>query len=102
MRFKIELTRLAAEMLAEISDRKTQAVLFKRIEGLAESPERQGKALTGRLRRYRSVRAAGQRYRIIYQVDAERHAVVVLGVGIRKEGDRRDIYTRLEKLSEPE
>lgn len=38
------------------------------------------------------MRAAGQRYRIIYRVQAEAGAVTVLVVGIRKAGDKRDAY----------
>ena len=38
------------------------------------------------------VRAAGQRYRVVYQVALLEGVVTVVVVGIRKEGDRRDAY----------
>ena len=44
------------------------------------------------------MRAVGQRYRIIYQIEAERVVVVVVAVGIRKEGDRADIYRQTALL----
>jgi mRNA interferase RelE/StbE len=46
----------------------------------------------------RSVRAVGQRYRIIYKVEPAKVLVIAVGVGRRKDGDKRDIYTVLEKL----
>ncbi|MEH2322803.1 MAG: type II toxin-antitoxin system RelE/ParE family toxin [Nostoc sp.] len=52
------------------------------------------------LKGYRSVRAVGQRYRIIYKVELEKVVVLVVGVGLRKEGDKGDIYTLLQKLLE--
>jgi mRNA interferase RelE/StbE len=68
-----------------------------RIGALLEDPEKQGKLLLGELAGFRSVHTAG-RYRIIYQVDREKVGVIVVGAGIRKEGDKRDIYTLTRKL----
>ena len=42
---------------------------------------------------YRSIRAVGQRYRIIYQIVQDKVLVIVVGIGRRKEGDKRDVYT---------
>ena len=69
MHYKIEITPLAIELLSKIKDKREQQVLKKRIEKLALEPEKQGKALSGRLKGYRSVRALGQRYRIVYRID---------------------------------
>jgi len=44
------------------------------------------------------VRAVSQRYRILYKVKAERVIVVVVALGIRKEGDKRDIYRLAKRL----
>ncbi len=44
------------------------------------------------------MRAIGQRYRIIYRVEREKVVVVVIALGIRKEGDRADIYQIAVKL----
>jgi len=50
------------------------------------------------LKKYRSLRAAGQRYRILYQVKNKEVLVIVVAVGIRKEGDKNDLYHLAKKL----
>ena len=60
--------------------------------------EKQGYSLTGELAGYRSLRAVGQRYRIIYRLEKNRIVVLVVATGIRKDGDKRDIYTLAQKL----
>jgi mRNA interferase RelE/StbE len=54
--------------------------------------------LTGELSGYRSVRGAGQRYRIIYRIEKEKFMVWIVALGIRKEGSKRDIYALAKKL----
>lgn len=98
MSYSITLTDLAKEMLKEISDKRIRANIGKRIDKLATDPILLGKPLKGKLAGYRSTRAAAQRYRIIYEVREEQKAVVVVGVGIQKEGDKKDIYSRLLQL----
>lgn len=88
----------AMEMLKSVSDRRIQEKILARIESLQYDPEKQGKALTAELAGYRSLRAAGQRYRVIYRVDRRRVLVYVLAIGIRKEGDRQDVYALAQKL----
>lgn len=66
MEYKIEITPLAIKLLSKFKDKREQQGLKKRIEKLALELEKQGKALSGRLREYRSIRALGQRYRIVY------------------------------------
>ncbi len=61
-----------------------------------EEPEKQGKSLQGSLSEFRSLRAAGQRYRIIYRVEQDAVVVLVVAVGIRR--DRKDIYSLMKKL----
>ncbi len=68
-----------------------------RIDKLKTDPEKQGKPLLDKLKAYRSLRAVGQRYRIIYKVEVDKVVVLVVGVGLRKEGD---IYALIEKLLE--
>jgi mRNA interferase RelE/StbE len=65
MEYEIEITSLALELLSKIKNRKEQEGLSKRIEQLKLEPEKQGKALSGVLKGYRSVRALEQRYRIV-------------------------------------
>ncbi|MGH7256258.1 MAG: type II toxin-antitoxin system RelE family toxin [Nitrospirales bacterium] len=98
MTFRIIVTPSALAMLKAVPDRRIQGKLRGSIDGLAEEPEKQGKALTGDLARYRSLRSVGQRYQIMYQVHRETVTVEVLARGIRKEGSKRDIYTIAKKL----
>lgn len=98
MRWTVKLTENAVTMLKSIADRRLQQKLCERIDGLAVDPDKQGKPLWGELADYRSLRAAGQRYRIIYRVDHNQVVVLVVAIGIRKEGSRADIYSLAQKL----
>lgn len=89
-------------MLQRISDRRERQQLVRRIDGLAENPDRQGKALREPLAGYRSVRAVGQRYRIIYRVVEDRLVVSVVALGRRKDGDPKDIYLHAARLIKSE
>jgi len=94
--YKIKLTALAAENI-KLLNSGTQKQVVKKIEALKAEPLLLGKALRGPLKELRSVRAAGQRYRIIYKVVKEDIIVVVVAVGIRKAGDKSDIYELMKK-----
>lgn len=61
-------------------------------------PEQAGKQLTGSLFPYRRLKFS--RYRIVYRVvpDTDPTEVRFLYAGIRKEGDKKDIYARLERV----
>ena len=98
IRYTIVLTPTAQAMLGEISDRRIREKIRQTIDRLITDPEKQGKPLLGPYLGYRSLRAAGQRYRIVYRVERDRVMVIVIGIGLRKEGDKADIYRRLQKL----
>jgi len=98
MPYEIQLTPLAIEMLAAVKDRREQEKLVERIEQLKTDPEKQGKALIDNLSGFRSIRAVGQRYRIVYRVEQEQVLVLVVAIGRRKDGDKKDIYGLLKKL----
>ncbi len=98
MTYTLAITPVAQTMLAEIPDRRIQQKIAQTIDRLKQDPEKQGKALIGPLMGFRSLRAVGQRYRIIYKVERSRVYVVVVAVGLRKGGDRSDIYLRLQRL----
>lgn len=98
MEYKIEITPLAIELLSKIKDKREKQGLKKRIEKLSSEPEKQGKALSGKLKGYRSVRALGQRYRIVYRVERSTITVIIVSAGIRKEGARKDIYAILNQF----
>ncbi|MCU0545655.1 MAG: type II toxin-antitoxin system RelE/ParE family toxin [Oscillatoriaceae cyanobacterium Prado104] len=96
--YQVILTEQARQLFAEIKDRREQHLLLARLEKLKHEPEKQGKALSEELTGYRSIRAVGQRYRIIYQIVQDKVLVVVVGIGRRKEGDKRDVYTVTMRL----
>jgi len=96
--WKILLTPTALKLLKEISDLRVREKIGAVIDRLTEDPEKQGKALLGELSGFRSIRAVGQRYRIIYQVKGNEIVVVIVAIGIRRDGARDDIYTLAKKL----
>lgn len=90
--FQVSFSEEADGDLADISDVATREVVIRRALELRLEPLSQGKPLRGDLKTYRSVRAAGQRYRVIYQVAVSAGTVTVVVVGIRREGHKSDAY----------
>jgi len=72
--------------------------MIERIDSLAEDPDLRGKPLVGELMDYHSVRAAGQRYRIICRIEEETVIVIVVTLGIRRERSKTDVYSLAKKL----
>lgn len=89
----------AKKHLAAILDRRIQEKIISTLRRLEYEPELQGKTLTDELTGYYSVRAVGQRYRIIYKIEEEQVVVMVVTVGIRKDGDKKDVYALAKKLA---
>ena len=98
-RWTVSIMPIAEQQLTLISDRRLQESLRVRLKRLEVEPEKQGKPLHEELTGYRSVRAAGQRYRIIYRIEEDRVLVLVVMIGIRKEGDKNDAYAQAIKLA---
>lgn len=95
--YRIRITPTAKAQLAAL-DFGTQQRIASRIDKLAAEPEKQGKALHSTLSGFRSIRAAGGRYRIIYRVEKDHIIVVVLAIGIRRDDDRKDVHELMKKL----
>lgn len=98
MKWQILLTPTALKLLADISDQRIREKIGLVIDRLAEDPEKQGKALLGELAGFRSIRAVGQRYRIIYQIRGNDIIVVIVAIGIRRDRAKDDIYNLAKKL----
>lgn len=98
MKWQILLTPTALKLLSGISDRRIREKIGAVIDRLTKDPEKQGKALLGELAEFRSIRAVGQRYRIIYQIRGNDIVVVIVAVGIRRDGAKDDIYNLAKKL----
>jgi mRNA interferase RelE/StbE len=96
--YRIVIQPTALRLLKEISDRRIRQKISDRIDKLQESPEMQGKPLIGELDGYYSVRAVGQRYRIIYAIEQSQVTVMVVALGIRKDGSKQDVYALAKKL----
>ena len=97
-RYVVRWTPEALRMLERVADRRVREQIVERAGKLAEEPEKQGKPLLGELAGLRSLRASGQRYRILYKVERGRVLVLIVAVGIRKQGSRRDVYELARKL----
>ena len=98
LEYRILLTKQAKQLLKAIKDRREQSLIFKRLEKLKSEPEKQGKALTNELKGYRSIRAVGQRYRIVYQINDQNITVIIVAIGRRKQGDKNDVYEVMRSL----
>ena len=85
-------------MVLEIVDRRIQEKILERMTALDPDSELQGKPLGDDLKGYRSIRAVGQRYRVLYRVERSNVTVVIVAAGIRKTGSREDIYQVATKL----
>ncbi len=97
MKYRILITNTGLSLIEKLTDKKIQRTIMDRIERLSEEPDKQGKNLVQDLSGFRSVHAAG-RYRVIYRIDKHTVIVYVLAAGIRKEGDKKDIYKIAKKL----
>ena len=97
MKYRILITDTCLSLIEEIPDKKIQRSILDRIQKLSNEPEKQGKKLVKDLAGFRSVHAAG-RYRIIYKIEKRTVIIYVLAAGIRKEGDKKDIYKIAKKL----
>ncbi len=97
MKYRIVITETCLSLIEKISDKKIQRTIIDRIEGLSHDPDKQGKGLVKKLSGFRSIHAAGK-YRIIYTIEKKTVVAYVLAAGIRKEGDKKDIYKIAKKL----
>jgi mRNA interferase RelE/StbE len=96
--YRVKWTETALQVVEAIADRRLRAQIVARVEELTKEPELAGMPLVGELAEYRTTRAAGQRYRIIYRVERRLVTILVVAVGRRKAGDRKDIYELARRL----
>jgi mRNA interferase RelE/StbE len=96
--FAITWTQTALKLAEAIADQRIRRLVTQRADQLAKSPEEQGKPLIAELAGFRSVRAVGQRYRIVYRVERREVVVLIVAVGRRRSADTSDIYELAKKL----
>lgn len=105
-RTTVKITETAKKALARLP-RAARKGLLEKAQGLrdCDDPRTAGKALTGPLQGYYRIRHS--RYRAIYTVDQEQLAngevvvcvtITVVSAGVRKEGDKSDVYALAQKL----
>ena len=85
-------------MLAGIRDRRIRQQIIARLHPLQQHPKSIGKPLLGELAGCYSLRVAAQRYRVIYTIADDTLVVLVIAIGIREAGQRRDIYDIARRL----
>jgi mRNA interferase RelE/StbE len=98
-RWQVKILPIAEQQMAAITDRRIQERLRISLRRLEYEPDKQGKPLKEELEGFRSVRAAGQRYRIIYKLEEDQVLVIVVAVGIRRQGEAKDVYNLAKKLA---
>jgi mRNA interferase RelE/StbE len=98
MSWTVFFTSESEQMLLGIQDRRIRKLIMSKAMGLKTNPDLQGKPLGGDMAGLRSIRAVGQRYRIIYELFPANHEVWVVAVGIRRAGNRDDIYELAKRL----
>jgi mRNA interferase RelE/StbE len=96
--YTIKWTETALKLVEAVPDQRIRRLISQRVDQLSHAPEQQGKSLVGELTGFRSVRAVGQRYRIIYRVARRELVVVIVAAGLRKHAARTDIYELARKL----
>jgi len=99
VKWRIKLTIPALRQLEAIKDTRIKESTGRRINALGNDTEKQSKPLAEELADYRSIQAIGQRYRILYRLEAEQVVVLVVTIGLRKEGDKADVYALAKKLA---
>jgi len=96
MIYRVFITPKAQKMFENIQKDIRDKINYQ-IGELSNEPLKRGKALIGELSGLWSLHVP-RRYRIIYRVNKEKGTLEVLVVGIRKEGNKKDIYTLTKKL----
>jgi mRNA interferase RelE/StbE len=96
--FAITWTQTALKLVEAIPDQRIRRLISQRADQLAKSPEHQGQPLIGELAGFRSVRTAGQRYRLVYRVERREVVVLIVAVGRRRSGNKSDVYELAKKL----
>lgn len=96
--FAVTWTETALKLVEAIPDQRIRRLVSQRVDQLGTSLEQQGKPLMGELAGFRSVRAVGQRYRIVYRVERREVTVLIVAVGRRRSGDKSDVYELARRL----
>lgn len=94
--YKVVLTPEAERLLKKIDPAVFQ-IIQNAVRKLRFSPQL-GKPLVGHLKGLLSWKVS--RYRVVYRFFEENKTIVIAGAGIRKEGDKKDVYNLLQRLKD--
>lgn len=94
---KLLWTMTAVELLSKIGNKKIQNSIMTESKLLPGDPEK-GKPLLAELKNFRSIRVYGGRYRVIYKIKKDDSIIYIHVIGIRREGDKNDVYSLAKKL----
>ena len=98
MAWEVIISAVAEKQLVAITDKRVQRGLIRAIDSLEDDPLTREKPLSGWLAGCFSIRAEAERYRIIFKGDRQAGRVFVLTIGLRKQGERADVYALAERL----
>lgn len=96
MKWQVAVTETAKKMLLKLSKGEQRSAI-KRMQKLVIEPQQQGRPLSGDLAGYRRIRTG--RLRIIFRVDQKKATVYIIAVGLRRAGDKADIYQITKKVT---
>jgi len=97
--YGVVLSANARANLKVITDGRHRKLIVARIEELAAAPLQLGEPLVAELHVYRSIRAVGQRYRILYRVDNTQVLIIVVAIGLRRDDSPEDVYKEAPRLA---
>ncbi|MBI2345706.1 MAG: type II toxin-antitoxin system RelE/ParE family toxin [Deltaproteobacteria bacterium] len=98
--YRVVLTDEAAALLETIAyrDRRIAGKLADSMEDLSTVPQLKGRCLRGEFAGCLSRHCLGNRFRIVYTIHEPARTVEVISLGIRKAGDRKDVYELTRKI----
>lgn len=112
LRYRVRVSPTAVAQLKSHIDGSVRSTISEKIELLREYPAEIGKPLTDELMGYYRIVAAG-RYRVVYRISEDPapgliddpHNKALMGlvqiacIGIRKKGDKVDVYATAARLA---
>lgn len=85
MKYRVEVDAFAEQDLKNL-DARTREACLKRIVQLEFDAQIQGKPLIRELQNHRALKLLNRQYRIIYTIQRQADLVIVVVVGLRREG----------------
>lgn len=95
------VVRAGAEEWLDDRSEEVQKRFFKKVSRLEDFPEKYGKPLTGPLAGYRELYFENK-FRIVYQVDADEQQVAVWVIVHKDEQQRGDLHALIENVKRKE